>query len=148
MTTRDFNGEREYDLKAQTNPTLTVTQRQTTNDVPYSGFRSHVADVSTRTVDQLGPMGDPFMQRGGPVDAVKPRLSYEQENSAMNFGKNSVSRRLPEMERLRYHIPGYQGFVRRQQFHHGQTYGATTRTCILGYKPNSAPMLGGYNSCQ
>jgi len=32
--------------------------------------------------------------------------------------------------RNKYHIPGYQGFVRGQQFRHGDTYGKTTRVCL------------------
>jgi len=108
---------------------------------PAATYRSSAADVSIRSVDSVGPMGDIYNLPREPPSVNKPRLSYDQEQSAMACGKDSVSQRLPEVERLRYHIPGYMGFVRRQQFHHGQTYGATTRSCILGYKPDSTPAL-------
>jgi hypothetical protein len=108
---------------------------------PAASFRSRAADVSTRDIDAIGPMGNISVSQGGPRSANKPRLSYDQEQSAMNVGKDSISRRLPEVERLRYHVPGYMGHVRRSQFHHGQTFGATTRSCILGYKPDSTPAL-------
>lgn len=108
---------------------------------PGASFRSSQADVSIRSIDSVGPMGDILNLPREPPTANKPRLSFDQEQSAMSNSKDSISQRLPEVERLRYHVPGYMGFVRRQQFHHGQTYGATTRSCILGYKPDSTPAL-------
>lgn len=37
-----------------------------------------------------------------------------------------------------YHIPGYQGFVRGEQFRHGETFGRTTRRCLD--VPTSIPL--------
>lgn len=62
---------------------------------------------------------------------VRPGLTHEKELSARNVGKLSVSRRLPERERLRYHVPGYMGYVPNQKFIHGETYGRTTRRCVV-----------------
>lgn len=61
----------------------------------------------------------------------RPGLTRDFQESQQNFGKYSTSRRLPERERLRYHVPGYMGFVKNIQFLHGDTYGKTTRKCIL-----------------
>lgn len=61
----------------------------------------------------------------------RPGLTSDFKESQGNFGKFSVARRLPERERLRYHVPGYMGFVKNIQFLHGDTYGKTTRKCIL-----------------
>lgn len=127
-------------VRTQTIP-KTNTRSLGGSQIPGSTFRARDADISTRATDSLGPMGSIYDTPTGPPSANKPRLSFDQEQGAMNYGKGSVSRRLPETERLRYHVPGYMGFVRRQQFHHGQTYGATTRSCILGYKPDSTPAL-------
>jgi hypothetical protein len=63
------------------------------------------------------------------------------ENKERYVDKESISRRLPEMSVLRYHIPGYMGYVRRQQFHHGKSYGATTRECIMGYAPSNHSLI-------
>lgn len=61
----------------------------------------------------------------------RPGLARDFQESQQNFGKYSISRRLPDRERLRYHVPGYMGFVKNIQFLHGDTYGRTTRKCIL-----------------
>jgi len=61
----------------------------------------------------------------------RPGLIPQFEESKQNFGKHSISRRLPERHYLRYHVPGYMGFVKNIQFLHGDTYGKTTRKCIL-----------------
>jgi hypothetical protein len=128
-------------VRTQDLPRQNAGTRGIGDPVPGATYRAREADVSTRAIDTMGPMGRIDDTPTGPPSANKPRLSFDQEQSAMAYGKDSVSRRLPETERLRYHVPGYMGFVRRQQFHHGQTYGATTRTCILGYKPDSTPAL-------
>jgi len=64
----------------------------------------------------------------------KPTLTQEKQESMANYGKLSISRRLPEGERLRYHVPGYMGFVRSVQFRHGDTFGVTTRKCLTNYE--------------
>jgi len=63
----------------------------------------------------------------------KPTFTTEKIDSMGNYGKLSISRRLPEKERLRYHVPGYMGFVRQQQFRHGDTFGQTTRKCLTDF---------------
>jgi len=64
------------------------------------------------------------------VTYQRPGLSYEKIQANLHNGKESISRRLPENTRLRYHLPGYMGFVRSLQFRHGSTYGKTTRKAI------------------
>lgn len=71
-----------------------------------------------------------------PQPAREPRINFNgmtesQFESSQNFGKQSISRRLPEQHKLRYHVPGYMGFVRDMQYHHGRSYGKITRECIM-----------------
>lgn len=54
-----------------------------------------------------------------------------QRQSKGNYGKYSISRRQPQGENLRSHLPGYMGQVREIQFKHGDTFGRTTRECIM-----------------
>lgn len=63
----------------------------------------------------------------------RPELTQEKIESKQHSCKESIARRLPEKERLRYHVPGYMGFVRTHQFRHGDTYGMTTRKCISDF---------------
>lgn len=67
------------------------------------------------------------------VSYNKPGPTFDKSESARHCGSLSITRRLPEGERLRYHVPGYMGFVRSVQFRHGDTYGKTTRKAILGF---------------
>jgi len=62
-----------------------------------------------------------------------PGLTYDKVQSMQNFGKQSISRRLPSKTRLRYHVPGYMGFVHTIQYRHGDTFGRTTRKCLLDH---------------
>jgi len=66
------------------------------------------------------------------VPIFRPGLSEVMQANMNGTGKDSMCRRLPEKTRLQYHVPGYMGFVKNQQFLHGQTYGKTTRKCIVG----------------
>lgn len=98
---------------------------------------SHVTEVygygTARNLDQaqITVEEDPNARpRTPPLN--RPGLTHEKELSARNVDKLSVSRRLPERERLRYHVPGYMGYVPHQKFVHGETYGRTTRRCVLG----------------
>jgi hypothetical protein len=63
---------------------------------------------------------------------VRPSLEPYQQLSAENFGKESITRRLPARVRMRYMLPGYQGAVHKSQSVFGQTFGRTTRACICG----------------
>lgn len=58
-------------------------------------------------------------------------MTTTQYDASVNYGKQSVSRRLPQQHELRYHVPGYMGFVRDMQYHHGRSYGKITRECIM-----------------
>jgi len=60
-----------------------------------------------------------------------PNMTQAMQDSANNYGKASVSRRLPERTVRRYHIPGYMGFVKDMQYHHGRSYGRITRECLM-----------------
>lgn len=50
------------------------------------------------------------------------------------YCKESISQRLPVGSRMRYALPGYMGHVKGEQFHHGATYGKTTRLCFANSK--------------
>jgi hypothetical protein len=77
-----------------------------------------------KTANLIGmPKPDPQIQF--------PPMTATQQESASNFGKLSISRRLPEQSVRRYHVPGYMGFVRDQQYHHGRSYGRITRECLM-----------------
>jgi hypothetical protein len=52
---------------------------------------------------------------------------YDARGSAMT---KEVELRRNTDPRNKYHIPGYQGFVRGKQFLHGDTFGKITRNCL------------------
>jgi len=81
--------------------------------------------------DPTYPMSEPVINMNGRMQSQYRCYSDDQFASASEYGKASISRRFPEKERLRYHIPGYMGHVSNQQNHHGSPYGPTTRKCIF-----------------
>lgn len=60
-----------------------------------------------------------------------PSQTYTQQQSSEGYGKRSVSQRMPAVYQRRYNVPGYMGFVKNIQHHHGNTYGRTTRECMM-----------------
>lgn len=81
--------------------------------------------------DPTYPVSEPVINMNGRMQSQYRCYSNDQYASASEYGKASISRRFPEKERLRYHIPGYMGHVSNQQNHHGSPYGPTTRKCIF-----------------
>lgn len=106
-----------YDRSSAASPTQKAGAAMMSGQGGYEGYLPKSYEVVGRR-----PLTPPLR---------RPGLTRDFEESQKNFGKQSVSRRLPERERLRYHVPGYMGFVKNIQFLHGDTYGKTTRKCIL-----------------
>lgn len=71
-----------------------------------------------------------------PIPLAEPTYQFQapsvvQQESMDNYGKESLSRRKRSGEQLRYHQPGYMGFVENIQFKHSRPFGPTTRECIM-----------------
>jgi hypothetical protein len=57
-------------------------------------------------------------------------LLHHHRDAIERHGKESMMRRLPVGEKLRYHIPGYMGYVPTEPFRYGESYGRTTHRSI------------------
>lgn len=60
----------------------------------------------------------------------RPGLLHHHRAAIQLNGKESVSRRLNTGEHLRYHLPGYQGYVPTEQFRFSESFGKTTNRAI------------------
>jgi len=115
-----------------------VSNQRYNRQAPTQSFALTQPESHTRSF-QAPPGYEGYLPKSHSIVGYRPRtpplcrpgLTRDNEESKQNFGKYSTSRRLPERERLRYHVPGYMGFVKNIQFLHGDTYGRTTRKCIL-----------------
>jgi hypothetical protein len=93
---------------------------------PTGHRQSYIESRKTfkRTAQVIGMPPKP-----SPINFASP--TSDKIAAANNYGKQSMSRRLQEQYQLRYHVPGYQGFVPSSQFKHGKSYGYHTRECIM-----------------
>lgn len=80
-------------------------------------------------------VAEPELNMNGKMASQYRCYSANQYESAMNAGKQSISRRLEDKLESRYHITGYMGFVPGQQYRHGDSYGRTTRICCFERRP-------------
>lgn len=125
---------------------------------PSAGFRTMAGSMPRATTSHLPPMPQspsgrsrPSSHQGSRRDLYQQELipmsgSY-QDGSFPPQGHVMTTRALPsapptygyqgfaasqalEQARSKYHVPGYRGFVRGEQFRHGETYGRVTRRCL------------------
>lgn len=81
------------------------------------GVRSDLWQTGTR------PLTGSFSNR-----QLAPIQTIRQDANQINY--NAMPQFRPSSVRNKYHVPGYMGFVRGQQFRQGETYGKITRRCL------------------
>jgi hypothetical protein len=72
----------------------------------------------------------PSFPPGAQPNEVAPGVWAYDANSDV---RSQSARAVPapkDATKERFHVPGYQGFIRGIQFQHGDTYGKTTRVCL------------------
>lgn len=101
----------------------------TKTDFYPKGFRLGYAKGRKTFAKTAEFCGDPIR----PPAINFPAPTYTEQQSRAGYGKTSTSQRMPEGHQRRYHVPGYMGFVGNIQHMHGNTYGRTTRECMMNY---------------
>merc|ERR1719276_408549 len=96
---------------------------------PATQFYTVGHRLSYRMAQRNYPQTGNYVIRPAPRPDVSSRSNLPIVD--YGYGKESVSKRKPIGSDLRYMIPNYMGFVQGQSFKVGQSYGKSTRECIL-----------------
>lgn len=121
--------------KASVEPTLPPID-QTTTQVGLPAVSPPRNLYSTGTKPLTGVYSNSGLAMPNPADVIGTGTASRPVTTSWISPMST----LRMQERQRYFIPGYQGFVRGEQFRHGETYGQTTRRCLD--VPTSVPLDG------